>query len=116
MLQLVAVQEFPAPAAAVVHDATGVGPVTTVLQTTVADGTQAATPLGAVQPQVVAVHGGVVVALALTGVQPSGALVGPEADTGQVVVTQPFADEAAAGVHEPVGVGPVTAVPQVVAV
>ena len=106
---------FSALAAAGVQEATGVGPVETVLHSCVPDGTQTAEPVGAVQPQVVAVQGGVVVALAGTGVQDDTPM-GPVVTTGQVVATQLLVEVAAAGVHEPVGVGPTTVLPQVVAV
>ena len=76
---------MPELAAAGVHEATPVGPLVRVLHVTVADEVQVPTPTGVVQPQVVAVQAGVVVAVANTAVQPEGAAVGPVATTGQVV-------------------------------
>ena len=96
------------------HDAAGVGPVVTVLHCTVDEGEQLATPAGVVQPQVVVVQ--LLLELAVAAVQPSGTETFVVVTTGQVVVTQPLPDDAVAGVHDPVGVGPVVCVPQVVAV
>ena len=90
------------------------GPAATVTQVTVAEGVQLATATGAVQPQVVVVQ--LLPELAPAAVQPAGTEVGPVVTTGQVVVVQLLPDAAAAAVQEPVGVGPVLAVPQVVAV
>ncbi len=85
-----------------------------VLQVNVADGTHTATPTGVDQPQMVAVQ--LLAALAGTAVQPAGASVGPVVTTGQVVATHPLPAEAAAGAQDPVGVGPVVTVVQVVVV
>lgn len=98
------------------HEATGRGPVSTVLQICVAEATQLATPAAAVQLQVVAVQGGVVPALAVKGVQPSGAGVGPEVAVVQAVAIQLLPEDATAFVQEPVGVGPFTSVLQLVVV
>ena len=82
-------------AGAAVHEPVGVGPLVTVLQ-------------------VVAVHAGSVLALAVTGVQ-----LATDAEVVtvlQLVATQEFPDAAAIGVQLETPVGPVTAVPQLVAV
>ena len=104
---------FAALASAGVHAATGVGPVATVLHNCVPDGTQTAAPVAAVQPHRVAVQ--LLALLAATGVQ-EPTVTAAVVTTGQVVATQPLPDAAAAAVHAPVGVGPLVAVLQVVAV
>jgi hypothetical protein len=98
-----------------VQEDTGVGPVAAVLHCCVPEVTQTDEPTGAVQPQVVVVQAGVVLALAVTGVH-EGTPVGPLVTTGQAVEVQELPLFAACTLQLPVGLGPVTTVGQLVAI
>ncbi len=72
----------------------------------VLDDVQACPSTGVVQPQVVVVQ--LLPTLALEGVQPDGAALGPVGTVVQVVVIQLLLDDAVAATQAPVGVGPTT--------
>jgi hypothetical protein len=113
--QVVWTQSVAALAATGVHEATGVGPVGVAApQVWVFDVVHACPGTGVVQPQVVLVQ--LLPTMGADGVQPEGALVGPESTVVQVVVIQLLVEDAVAATQEPVGVGPTTVVGQIVVV
>jgi hypothetical protein len=95
------------------QEATGVGPVGTVLQCCVSVGTQTDAPTAAVQPQVVVVHW---LSIEADWAVHDDTPVGPVFTTGQVVAVHPSPLFAECVWQLSVGVGPLTTVGQSVLV